>query len=173
LFTASSGGRADALLASMYRLSVFPIRARYRNPASPDESRSQEMREIKVSTIPIPRQRLSVLAVATVFSVFAVLLLATPAQALGDNRTVERGCGKNYVASGHNGSAAEGHSWAQTTRQSGDCRGRLSAALERRDGYWSNRVYGTRQEAYATARFQDIAKHGLHWGCDNCNVTRS
>lgn len=112
--------------------------------------------------------------VATVFlSVAAAPLLAAPAHALGNNRAVNRSCGTNYVSSGHNGTAGEGHSWAQTTRQSGNCAGRLSAALERSDGYWSTRVYGSNGSAYATARFGAKAKHGLHWGCDACNVTRS
>jgi hypothetical protein len=121
-----------------------------------------------LSIIPIPRLKISMPAMATVSSVFAVLLLATPAQALEDNRNVERGCGTNHVSSGYNGQ----YSWAQTTRVSGDCQGRLSAALEYHNGYWSERKYGTKQEVFV-AEAGPRAKHGLHWGCDDCNVTKS
>ncbi|UGY94637.1 hypothetical protein [Streptomyces gobiensis] len=117
--------------------------------------------------------RLTTLAAVTAAVAFAPLIVATDADALGNNRTVKRSCGRNYVASGHNGSATQGHSWAQTTKQSGTCKGRLSAALQRNDGYQSRRVYGSSKSAYATARFNSKAKYGLHWGCDNCNVTRS
>ncbi|SES08747.1 hypothetical protein SAMN05216188_121115 [Lentzea xinjiangensis] len=119
------------------------------------------------------RQRIGSVVAIAAMAAGAVLFTATPASALGNNRTVERSCGKNYVSSGHNGSTTTGHSWAQTKRQSGTCAGRLSAALERNDGYWSQRTYGDRNEAYATARFNSRAMHGLHWGCDDCNVTRS
>jgi hypothetical protein len=126
-----------------------------------------------VSALLIARLRLPVVAAAAV--VVALPLLASPAQALGNNRTVERGCGKNWVASGHNGPSGggRGHSWAQTKKVSGTCKGRLSAALQRNDGYWSTRVYGSNQGAYATATFPDRARYGLHWGCDACGVTRS
>jgi hypothetical protein len=117
--------------------------------------------------------RLSTVVVAAVCSLAATLLVAPSGQSLGNNRIVSRSCGTNYVASGHNGSPSAGHSWAQTKKNSGTCRGRLSAALERNDGYWSRRVYGTNQEAYATARFGSRARAGLHWGCDACGVTRS
>ncbi|MET8216971.1 hypothetical protein [Streptomyces hirsutus] len=121
----------------------------------------------------VRRTRTTALAAVAAAVALAPLLIATDADALGNNRAVGRSCGTNYVSSGHNGTATEGHSWAQTTKQSGTCAGRLSAALERNDGYWSTRVYGTNQSAYATARFNSRAASGLHWGCDDCNVTRS
>ena len=121
-----------------------------------------------MSIMPIPRLRLSMSAVAMVSSIFTVLLLATPAQALENNREVKRDCGTNYVASGYNGKA----SWAQTTRVSGDCQGRLSAALEYADGHWSERKYGSRQSVYVAVD-GERARYGLHWGCDDCNVTKS
>ncbi|MFD5328389.1 hypothetical protein [Streptomyces sp. NPDC127092] len=99
----------------------------------------------------------------------APLLAATDAQALGNNRTVERSCGKNYVSSGFTGSK----SWAQTAKSSGTCAGRLSAALVRSDGYWTTRVYGTSSSAYASYSSTVSARNGLHWGCDGCNVTYS
>jgi len=119
------------------------------------------------------RRRISAVFAIAALTTGAAVFTASPASALGNNRTVERSCGKNYVSSGQNGSATEGHSWAQTKRQEGTCAGRLSAALERNDGYWSQRVYGDRNSAYATARFGSVASYGLHWGCDDCNVTRS
>ncbi|MFE0254794.1 hypothetical protein [Streptomyces sp. NPDC059010] len=113
--------------------------------------------------------RVTVFAALTAFAVLGALLLATPAEALGDNRTVERSCGKNYVASGYWSSSDT--SWAQTKRQSGTCQGTLSVAFERYDGYWTTRKYGDRNEAYTTIGLK--ARYGLHWGCNDCNVTRS
>ncbi|MEV6331595.1 hypothetical protein [Streptomyces sp. NPDC051909] len=99
----------------------------------------------------------------------APLLVATDAHALGNNRVVSRSCGTNYVGSGFNGS----QNWAQTKKVSGDCAGRLSAALIRSDGYWTTRVYGSSTSAYASYNSSYKARNGLHWGCDNCNVTYS
>ena len=81
-------------------------------------------------------------AIMTTMMVVAPMVVATEAQALGNDRNVSRSCGTNYVASGFSGS----QSWAQTTKASGTCAGRLSAALVRSDGYQTTRVYGTRQQ---------------------------
>lgn len=97
------------------------------------------------------------------------LLAATEAQALGNNRTVSRSCGTNYVSSGY----SSGKSWAQTAKSSGTCAGRLSAALVKSDGAWTTRVYGSQSSAYATHTSSYSARNGLHWGCDSCNVTYS
>ncbi|OKK06153.1 hypothetical protein AMK26_08780 [Streptomyces sp. CB03234] len=99
----------------------------------------------------------------------APVLVATDAQALGNNRTVNRSCGSNYVSSGFTGS----YSWAQTTKSSGDCAGRLSAALIRSDGYQTTRKYGSSSSAYTSYTSSSQARNGLHWGCDSCNVTYS
>ncbi|MFG3296835.1 hypothetical protein ACGF3G_49700 [Streptomyces sp. NPDC048179] len=109
-------------------------------------------------------------AAMTAMLLVAPVIAATDAQALGNNREVWRSCGSNRVSSGYYGSVH--FSWAQTVQASGDCTGRLSAALERINGYWTQRVYGDKYRAYAT----DIGyydEYGLHWGCDACNVTRS
>lgn len=113
-------------------------------------------------------RRLSEIAAVSVLSVLPMIAMAMPAQAVGDNRTVSRGCGQNYVSSGY---YADGSTWAQTKKQSGDCKGRLSVAFELSDGYWTNRVYGDNLTVYST--WSGRARHGLHWGCDACNVTRS
>lgn len=111
----------------------------------------------------------AVAAGMTAMLVAAPLIAATDAQALGNNRTVSRSCGTNYVSSGFTGS----YSWAQTRKSSGDCAGRLSAALVRSDGYWTTRKYGSSSEAYTTLTSSSSARNGLHWGCDSCNVTYS
>ncbi|PJE95453.1 hypothetical protein CUT44_22840 [Streptomyces carminius] len=116
------------------------------------------------------RKAAAVLGMTTLMAI--VPLVAAPgAEALGDNRTVTRSCGKNHVSSGLN----NGKSWAQTEKESGTCAGRLSAALELVDGYRIQRVYGTKSRAYASFNTGSgmAAKYGLHWGCDNCNVTKS
>ncbi|MBP5940092.1 hypothetical protein [Streptomyces acidiscabies] len=109
-------------------------------------------------------------AVMTATMAIAPMIAVSEAQALGNNREVSRSCGTNRVSSGFTGS----YSWAQTTKASGSCAGRLSAALERNNGVWTTRVYGSSSTAYATDTNGGIAvRYGLHWGCDNCNVTRS
>lgn len=108
---------------------------------------------------------------AVAATVAAVTLSATPALALGNNRVVYRSCGENYVASGFN--SEYGYSWAQTEKDGGDCSGRLSAALKRDNGTNTPRRYGTNGSAWATDYSPFDARNGLHWGCDNCNVTYS
>lgn len=107
-------------------------------------------------------------AAMTAMMVIAPMIAASEAQALGNNREVERHCGTNRVSSGFD---ADKKFWAQTVKASGTCAGRLSAALELTSGYWTKRVYGTSKTVYASTK--DKAKSGLHWGCDDCNVTRS
>jgi len=101
---------------------------------------------------------------------FMIALLPSQASALGDNRIVYRSCGSNYVASGFNGT----NSWAQTDRVSGTCAGRFSLNFEMSDGRWMARTYYNRYSAYRTISptFGNVA-YGLHWGCDNCNVTKT
>lgn len=95
---------------------------------------------------------------------------ASPALALGDNRTVERSCGKNYVASGFDGT----NYWAQTQRVSGTCQGRFSLNFEMTDGRRMTRTYYNKYSAYRTISpsFGKV-KYGLHWGCDDCGVTKT
>lgn len=114
-------------------------------------------------------RKTAVAAGLTALVAIAPVLTATDAQALGNNRVVSRGCGSNYVGSGFNGS----QNWAQTKKVSGTCAGRLSAALVRSDGYWTTRVYGNNTSAYASYNSRYKGRNGLHWGCDNCNVTYS
>jgi hypothetical protein len=98
-------------------------------------------------------------------------ILPAPASAIGNNRTVTRGCGKNYVGSGYSGS---GGAWAQTQHESGDCQHQLSVAFELSSGHWTPRYYGTFKEAYDyLAPALGHAAYGLHWGCSSCNVTKS
>ncbi|MER5227207.1 hypothetical protein [Streptomyces flaveus] len=106
----------------------------------------------------------------TVLMTAMPVIAASQAQALGNNREVSRGCGTNYVASGY--ASPQGRSWAQTTRRSGTCSGRLSAALELQDGYQTKRAYGDRNEAIMGYN-SSSARYGLHWGCDDCTVTKS
>jgi hypothetical protein len=97
------------------------------------------------------------------------LSFATPADALGNNRFVQRSCGRNWVSSGFR---ADGYNWAATETAAGTCAGRLSAALERHDGYVSQRKYGNSWEVYVLIRWGGTrATRGLHWGCDTCGVT--
>jgi hypothetical protein len=98
----------------------------------------------------------------------AALLPASPAMALGNNRTVTRSCGKNYVASGFNGT----NYWAQTQRVSGTCEGRFSLNFEMTDGRRMTRTYYNRYSAYReiSPSFGRV-RYGLHWGCDACGVT--
>jgi hypothetical protein len=107
----------------------------------------------------------------TTMMVVAPVIAASDAQALGNNREVSRSCGTNHVSSAYYSGGP--YSWAQTTKASGDCAGRLSAALEKTGGFWTTRVYGTSSRAYATLESSVAAQNGLHWGCDSCNVTRS
>jgi hypothetical protein len=100
-----------------------------------------------------------------------VLYAASPAMALGNNRTVSRSCGTTYVASGY--SSSQRLNWAQTEKRSGDCTGRLSAALIKNNGYQTARHYGTSSRAYTSYTEGVRAINGLHWGCDSCNVTYS
>lgn len=104
-------------------------------------------------------------------AVAAVLLPALPAHAIGNNRTVYRGCGANYVSSGYY--TYNTYAWAQTQRESGSCLGRLSAGLEALDGYRWPRVYGTRESAYTSRQDSAGFGRGMHWGCDACSVTYS
>ena len=85
------------------------------------------------------------------------------AQAVGNNRVVDRSCGSNYIASG----GSNGHYWAQTEKRSGSCDGTLSVAMMATDSYVSPRVYGTKQSAY-TELWNFNAENGLHWGCNSC-----
>jgi hypothetical protein len=64
--------------------------------------------------------RLSTVAIAAVCATLATLVVTAPAQAIGNNRAVERSCGKNYVSSGIR---STGRSWAMTQKQSGTCAG--------------------------------------------------
>jgi hypothetical protein len=105
-----------------------------------------------------------------VAAVMAFVLLPGQGQALGNNRVVSRDCGKNYVASGASSSKS---AWAQTTRVSGTCSGRLSAGLQANDGFVFPRSYGTRERAYVSETYSFGFSRGMHWGCDNCNVTYS
>jgi hypothetical protein len=57
-----------------------------------------------------PTRKTAAAAGMTAMLAIAPLLASTDAQALGNNRTVERSCGKNYVSSGFTGR----QSWAQT-----------------------------------------------------------
>ena len=67
-------------------------------------------------------------AVVMVGVLAAAILPASPASALGNNRTVNRGCGSNYVASGFwdYEDTLNDTTWAQTTKAGGDCGDRLS-----------------------------------------------
>jgi len=107
-----------------------------------------------------------ILAATVLTCVGVAVVPASSAMALGNNRTVSRSCGTNYVSSGWTGS----YSWAQTKKVSGDCAGRLSAGLEFYNGY-RTRVPGSNTSAYTSN--PAYARYGLHWGCDNCNVTFS
>ena len=103
---------------------------------------------------------------AGVLLALSVAMLPATAFGLGNNRTVYRSCGANYVSSGY---VSSGYSWAQTRKISGSCAGRLSAGLQY-NGY-RTRVYGSSQTAY-TSRW-GYAVYGLHWGCNSCNPTYS
>lgn len=125
-----------------------------------------------MSIVIIKRPRPSLLVVATVSSVFAILLLTSPAQALGDNRIVKRSCGENAVSSGY--IPERKVSWAETRHHSGDCPGRLSVALESEDGQRTERKYADKNdEKRVRVEMRGHARYGLHWGCDDCNVTKS
>lgn len=108
--------------------------------------------------------------VASIAGIAAIALPATSANALGNNRTVHRSCGSNYVSSGFNGT----NYWAQTKRVSGTCKGRFSLSFEMSNGKWMTRTYYNRYSAYRTIspRFGKV-RYGLHWGCDKCNVTKT
>src|SRR5215217_5084340 len=108
-----------------------------------------------------------VISVAAV--VVSTISFVAPAQAVGNNRTVSRGCGKNYVSSSR---YSEGGGWAQTQKQSGDCKGRLSAALQLSSGYRTPRVYGSNLSAFDSTDL-GVVVNGLHWGFDNCDLTTS
>jgi hypothetical protein len=108
-------------------------------------------------------------AVLTAGVVVAAILPATPAFALGNNRTVSRSCGSNYVSSGFNGSQG----WAQTEKSSGNCTGQLGVTLIRSDGYRLGRVNGTTSSARIVYATSNRPQNGVHWGCLNCNQTLS
>ena len=114
------------------------------------------------------------LGTVTALSCIGIAFLpASSALAIGDSRTVERSCGKNHVSSGR---FSDGTAWAQTVQEGGkngaSCAGRLSVAFELDNGYHTDRVYGDNKKVYATTNATNV-KYALHWGCDNCSVTRS
>ena len=114
------------------------------------------------------RIRAGVATAVAVVGLASPFLFAGSADALGNNRAVTRSCGTNWVASGK----TEYGAWAETDKNSGNCTGVLSAALERSNGTWSSRTYGTTQHVW-TFDQGGSHSHGLHWGCNNCAVTRS
>ncbi|MGH3930713.1 MAG: hypothetical protein ACRDTF_12125, partial [Pseudonocardiaceae bacterium] len=109
-------------------------------------------------------------AVMVLVGVTTALLPVSPALALGNNRTVERGCGHNYVSSGLYNNE---YFWAQTQKVEGQCAGRLSVAFELDSGYRTQRVYGDSGFAWTSIEGNSGVRYGLHWGCDDCNVTKS
>lgn len=113
---------------------------------------------------------MSLAAIAAAVAVVGAMLPAAPAQAIGNNREVSRSCGTNWVASGRYSST---FAWAETSKVSGSCSGRLSAGLRASDGYTWPRVYGTSSYAYTSRTDSAGFGSGMHWGCDNCNVTYS
>lgn len=112
---------------------------------------------------------------ALLATVMAPLVASPSAYALGNNRNVHRSCGTNYVASGADYvNSKVRYYWAQTTKTSGDCSGRLSVAFQYFDGYRSPREYGSTSAAYTSMDgMVHLVQYGLHWGCDTCNVTYS
>jgi hypothetical protein len=103
-------------------------------------------------------------------SLAVVMLQAAPAHALGNNRVVSRSCGTNWIASGFNGS----YFWAETSRNSGTCQGRLSVAIQRSDGFRTVRHYGTSSGAFMTTtpgQLGGSARYGVHWGCNACRAS--
>jgi hypothetical protein len=116
--------------------------------------------------------RVGIACAAASLGLVAPFMAVGGADALGNNRVVNRSCGSNYVSSGSWGSNG---AWAQTERNSGTCAGRLSVAFQAGDGYRTARVYGSSQSAYDTvpATARGGWRYGLHWGCDSCNVTTS
>jgi hypothetical protein len=109
-------------------------------------------------------------AIVTMAGFMATSVLGSQALALGNNRIVYRSCGSNYVSSGFNGT----YYWAQTERVSGTCEGRFSLNFEMSDGRWMTRTYYNKYSAYRTISPSfGTVRNGLHWGCDNCNVTKS
>ena len=111
-------------------------------------------------------------AVVTVGVLAAAILPASPASALGNNRTVNRGCGSNYVASGFS-AAKNNTTWSQTSKAGGSCDDTLSTAVERWTGQRTLRVYGSKTNAYIEDAGWAPANHGIHWGCNSCNETLS
>lgn len=107
--------------------------------------------------------------ILTTGAVVAAILPATPAFALGNNRTVTRSCGSNYVSSGFNGTQG----WAQTAKSSGDCTGLLGVTMIRSDGYRLGRVNGSTTYAQIIYSTTNRPRNGVHWGCLNCNETLS
>jgi hypothetical protein len=120
----------------------------------------------------IMRGKMAVKVMSTVaLGAAAVALLpALPAQALGNNRNVNRSCGVNYVASG---SYDEDTAWAQTTKVSGNCSGSLGVSLKTYGGYIYPRVNGSSTYAYISKSNNERFSVGMHWGCLDCNVTYS
>jgi hypothetical protein len=117
------------------------------------------------------KSRLTIQILTTVAAgAAAVALLPAPAQAIGNNRDVHRGCGTNHVSSGRYSST---YAWAQTTKVDGDCSGRLSVGLRASDGYTYPRVYGSSTSAYTSRTDSAGFGSGMHWGCDGCSVTYS
>jgi len=113
------------------------------------------------------RARRTLTSIVSLTALSVAMMLPATAFGLGNNRTVYRSCGANYVSSGY---VSSGYSWAQTRKVSGSCAGRLSAGLQASNGYWT-RVYGSTLSAY-TSRY-GYWTYGLHWGCDGCSQTYS
>ncbi len=114
------------------------------------------------------------IAISALMCIGITMGSASPAYAIGNNRDVSRDCGVNHVSSGRIGNKY----WVQTERRgglhNGKCKGRLSVAFELENGYQTPRVPGTADSAYTTYTATQVpVKYGLHWGCDNCAVTRS
>src|SRR5687768_1599316 len=109
------------------------------------------------------KARLGVVLVAG--AIAATVLPSAPAQAFGNNRTVSRGCGDNWIASG----STDYIVFAQTQKSSGSCEGRLSVTIELDDGYRYPRLYGSNTNAYMSIPWPAVQPaHGVHWGCDSC-----
>ena len=117
-----------------------------------------------------PKFAIRVTSVVAISAIAMALMPTLPAQAIGNNRSVNRSCGSNFVASGRYSSTT---AWAQTTKESGNCSGRLSAGLRASDGFTWPRVYGTNSSAYSQRTDSAGFGTGMHWGCDSCNVTYS
>lgn len=112
----------------------------------------------------IPRQLLAIallaLAITAGFSVTAV----ESVEALGNNRTVTRSCGKNYIASGSNSTYS---AWAVTQKTSGSCQGRLWAGLK--GSSFEEIISGSTSYVEFNRVTATRAQTGIHKGCDSCS----